>query len=76
FRASIEQTLQPIMPILQMLGQVANQVLGFLFISLINGLVTAFQSLWTVISVVFTAIGGILQAATQLIFGLFTALIQ
>ena len=76
FRASIEQTLQPIKPILQMLGQVANQVLGFLFISLINGLVTAFQSLWTVISVVFTAIGGILQAATQLIFGLFTALIQ
>lgn len=76
FRASIEQTLQPIIPILQMLGQVANQVLGFLFISLINGLVTAFQSLWTVISVVFTAIGGILQAATQLIFGLFTALIQ
>lgn len=76
FRASIQQTLQPIIPILQMLGQVANQVLGFLFISLINGLVTAFQSLWTVISVVFTAIGGILQAATQLIFGLFTALIQ
>ncbi|MCH1594559.1 terminase, partial [Staphylococcus epidermidis] len=76
FRASIEQTLQPIIPILQLLGQVANQVLGFLFISLINGLVTAFQSLWTVISVVFTAIGGILQAATQLIFGLFTALIQ
>ena len=31
---------------------------------------------WTLISVVFTAIGGILQAATQLIFGLFTALIQ
>ncbi|MCG2109970.1 terminase [Staphylococcus epidermidis] len=76
FRASIQQTLQPIIPILQMLGQVANQVLGFLFISLINGLVTAFQFLWTTISVVFTAIGGILQAATQLIFGLFTALIQ
>ena len=76
FRASIQQTLQPIIPILQMLGQVANQVLGFLFISLINGVVIAFQSLWTVISVVFTAIGGILQAATQLIFGLFTALIQ
>lgn len=76
FRASIQQTLQPIIPILQMLGQVANQVFGFLFISLINGLVTAFQFLWTTISVVFTAIGGILQAATQLIFGLFTALIQ
>ncbi len=76
FRASIQQTLQPIIPILQMLGQVANQVLGFLFISLINGLVTAFQFLWTIVSVVFTAIGGILQAATQLIFGLFTALIQ
>lgn len=76
FRASIEQTLQPIMPILQMLGQVANQVFGFLFISLINGVVIAFQYLWTIVSVVFTAIGGILQAATQLIFGLFTALIQ
>ncbi|MCG2325794.1 terminase [Staphylococcus epidermidis] len=76
FRASIQQTLQPIIPILQMLGQVANQVLGFLFISLINGVVMAFQYLWTIVSVVFTAIGGILQAATQLIFGLFTALIQ
>lgn len=76
FRASIQQTLQPIIPILQMLGQVANQVLGFLFISLINGVVIAFQYLWTIVSVVFTAIGGILQAATQLIFGLFTALIQ
>ncbi|MCG1868801.1 terminase [Staphylococcus epidermidis] len=76
FRASIQQTLQPIIPILQMLGQVANQVFGFLFISLINGVVMAFQYLWTIVSVVFTAIGGILQAATQLIFGLFTALIQ
>lgn len=76
FRASIQQTLQPIIPILQMLGQVANQVLGFLFISLINGVVMALQYLWTIVSVVFTAIGGILQAATQLIFGLFTALIQ
>lgn len=74
--SSIQQTLQPIIPILQMLGQVANQVLGFLFISLINGVVMAFQYLWTIVSVVFTAIGGILQAATQLIFGLFTALIQ
>lgn len=76
FKSSIEQTLKPIIPILQMLGQIASQVLGFLFISLINGVVIAFQYLWTIVSVVFTAIGGILQAATQLIFGLFTALIQ
>lgn len=76
FRASIQQTLQPIIPILQMLGQVANQVLGFLFISLINGVVMAFQYLWTIVSVVFTAIGGILQAASQLFIGLATAWIQ
>lgn len=76
FRASIQQTLQPIIPILQMLGQVANQVFGFLFISLINGVVIAFQYLWTIVSVVFTAIGGILQAASQLFIGLATAWIQ
>lgn len=76
FRASIQQTLQPIIPILQMLGQVANQVFGFLFISLINGVVMAFQYLWTIVSVVFTAIGGILQAASQLFIGLATAWIQ
>lgn len=76
FRASIQQTLQPIIPILQMLGQVANQVLGFLFISLINGVVMAFQYLWTIVSVIFTAIGGILQAASQLFIGLATAWIQ
>lgn len=76
FKASIEQTLQPIIPILQMLGQVANQVLGFLFISLINGVVMAFQYLWTIVSVIFTAIGGILQAASQLFIGLATAWIQ
>ncbi|WP_145368570.1 phage tail protein [Staphylococcus epidermidis] len=76
FRSSIQQTLQPIIPILQMLGQVANQVFGFLFISLINGVVMAFQYLWTIVSVVFTAIGGILQAASQLFIGLATAWIQ
>ncbi|MEV8118666.1 hypothetical protein AB0O69_27795 [Streptomyces xiamenensis] len=76
FRASIQQTLQPIIPILQMLGQVANQVLGFLFISLINGVVMAFQYLWTIVSVIFTAIGGILQTASQLFIGLATAWIQ
>ena len=76
FHNSIMQTLQPIMPLLQQIGQVVNQVLGVIFVGVINSLVTSFQYLWTIVSVAFTAIGGIIQAGTQLIIGIFTALIQ
>lgn len=74
--ASIQQTLQPIMPILQMLGQVFMQVLGVLVMGIIQALIFTFQALWTAISVIFTAIGGIISVVVQIIVGLFTALIQ
>ncbi|MEX2956193.1 terminase [Staphylococcus pasteuri] len=74
--ASIQQTLQPIMPILQMLGQVFMQVLGVLVMGIIQALIFTFQALWTAVSVIFTAIGGIISVVVQIIVGLFTALIQ
>lgn len=74
--ASIQQTLQPIMPILQMLGQVFMQVLGVLVMGIIQALILTFQALWTAVSVIFTAIGGIISVVVQIIVGLFTALIQ
>lgn len=74
--ASIQQTLQPIMPILQQLGQMFMNVLGGLVMGAIQLVIGAFQSLWLAVSVIFTAIGGIISAAVQLIVGLFTAFIQ
>ncbi|RIL72724.1 terminase [Staphylococcus devriesei] len=74
--ASIQQTLKPIMPLLQQIGQIFMQVLGGLVMGAIQLLIGAFQSLWLAVSVVFTAIGGIISAVVQLIVGLFTAFIQ
>ncbi|WP_180554686.1 phage tail protein [Staphylococcus haemolyticus] len=74
--ASIQQTLQPIMPLLQQLGQLFMEVLGGLVMGAIQLVIGAFQSLWMAVSVIFTAIGGIISAAVQLIVGLFTAFIQ
>lgn len=74
--SSIQQTLQPIMPILQELGQMFMDVLGGLVMGAIQLVIGAFQSLWMAVSVIFTAIGGIISAAVQLIVGLFTAFIQ
>ncbi|UXS43737.1 phage tail protein [Staphylococcus delphini] len=74
--SKIQETLQPIMPLLQQLGTIANQVLGVVFISLINGLMVALQGLWTLIQIVFTAIGTIISVVIQLIVGIFTAFIQ
>lgn len=74
--SSIQQTLQPIMPILQQLGKMFMDVLGGLVMGAIQLLIGAFQSLWMAVSVIFTAIGGIISAAVQLIVGLFTAFIQ
>nr|WP_196781149.1 terminase [Staphylococcus borealis] len=74
--ASIQQTLKPIMPLLQQVGNIIMQVLGGLVMGAIQLVIGAFQSLWLAISVIFTAIGGIISAAVQLIVGLFTAFIQ
>ncbi|PTK57446.1 terminase [Staphylococcus haemolyticus] len=73
---SIQQTLKPIMPLLQQVGSFIMQVLGGLVTGAIQLVIGAFQSLWLAISVIFTVIGGIISAAVQLIVGLFTAFIQ
>ncbi|UKM36600.1 tape measure protein [Staphylococcus phage vB_SauS_Mh15] len=45
----IQSTLQPIMPILQVLGQVFMQVLGVLVIGIITNVMNIIQGLWTLI---------------------------
>lgn len=74
--SSIQQTLQPIMPLLQQIGTVIMQVLGGLVMGAIQLVIGAFQSLWLAVSVVFTAIGAIISSVIQLIVGLFTAFMQ
>ncbi|EJD5740565.1 terminase [Staphylococcus pseudintermedius] len=74
--SKIQETIQPIIPLLQQLGTIANQVLGIVFISLINGLMVALQGLWTLIQIVFTAIGTFISVTVQLLVGIFTAFIQ
>lgn len=74
--SKIQETLQPVTPLLQQVGEVANQVLGVLFIALLNGLMTALQGLWTVVTITFTAIGALISGMIQWIVGLFTAFIQ
>lgn len=74
--ASIQQTLQPIMPLLQQLGQLFMEVLGGLVMGAIQLVIGAFQSLWLAVSVIFTAIGAIVSSVVQLLVGLFTAFIQ
>lgn len=72
----IQSTLQPIMPILQMLGQIFMQVLGVLVIVIITNVMNIIQGLWTLITIAFQAIGTVISVAVQIIVGLFTALIQ
>ncbi len=72
----IQSTLQPIMPILQVLGQVFMQVLGVLVIGIITNVMNIIQGLWTLITIAFQAIGTVISVAVQIIVGLFTALIQ
>lgn len=72
----IQSTLQPIMPILQILGQIFMQVLGVLVIGIITNVMNIIQGLWTLITIAFQAIGTVISVAVQIIVGLFTALIQ
>ncbi|HDG8720859.1 TPA: terminase [Staphylococcus aureus] len=72
----IQSTLQPIMPILQMLGQIFMQVLGALVIGIITNVMNIIQGLWTLITIAFQAIGTVISVAVQIIVGLFTTLIQ
>lgn len=72
----IQSTLQPIMPILQVLGRIFMQVLGVLVIGIITNVMNIIQGLWTLITIAFQAIGTVISVAVQIIVGLFTALIQ
>lgn len=74
--SKIQETLEPIMPILKRLGEIASQVLGVIFVVAINSLVTVITALWTVVSIAFTAIGAIISGMIQWIVGIFTAFIQ
>ncbi|PNZ29910.1 terminase [Staphylococcus rostri] len=74
--AKVNETIQPILPILQRLGDFANQALGVLFGGAIQLLLIQLQGLWTMVQVVFTAIGAIISGMIQWIVGLFTAFIQ
>lgn len=49
----IQSTLQPIMPILQVLGQIFMQVLGVLVIGIITNVMNIIQGLWTLITIAF-----------------------
>ncbi|CAA3967868.1 phage-like protein [Staphylococcus aureus] len=49
----IQSTLQPIMPILQVLGQIFMQVLGVLVIGIITNVMNIIQGLWTLITMAF-----------------------
>ncbi|MDI1792887.1 terminase, partial [Staphylococcus aureus] len=66
----IQSTLQPIMPILQVLGQVFMQVLGVLVIGIITNVMNIIQGLWTLITIAFQAIGTVISVAVQIIVGL------
>lgn len=73
---SVSTLLAPIIPLIQQFGTILGQILGVVAVAAINILIMAFQTLWTMVSIVWTAVGGIIMAAVQLIVGLFTALIQ
>ncbi|MGW7931880.1 hypothetical protein ACWEWU_09500 [Staphylococcus xylosus] len=74
--SNIQSTLQPIMPILEVLGEIFNKIFGIQIMLIISQVITAFQGLWTVIQVVFQLIGASVSMAVNTIISLFTALIQ
>lgn len=73
---SVMTTLQPIMPILQVLGQVFNQVFGTVIMTVISQVIIAFQALWAGIQIAAQLIGLAIQILVQTVVGLFTAFIQ
>ncbi|MDT3919873.1 terminase, partial [Staphylococcus saprophyticus] len=74
--ASIQSTLQPIMPILEVLGQFFNKIFGIQIMLIISQVITAFQGLWTTIQIAAQLIGAAISIAVNIIISLFTALIQ
>lgn len=74
--SNIQSTLKPIMPLLQQVGEIAQQVLGATFVGAIQLLMLAFNQIWAVTQVVWQAIGAIISVAVQLVVGILTAFIQ
>lgn len=72
----MQGTLEPIMPLLEKVGEVFNEVLGNVFVAVIQAVITAVQGLWTVIQVIFQAIGTVVSVNLQLMVGALTAFIQ
>jgi phage-related protein len=74
--ASIQSTLQPIMPILEVIGEIFNKIFGIQIMLIISQIITAFQGLWTTIQIASQLIGMAISIAVNIIISLFTALIQ
>ncbi|MGJ7586669.1 phage tail protein [Staphylococcus shinii] len=74
--ASIQSTLQPIMPILEVIGEIFNKIFGIQIMLIISQIITAFQGLWTTIQIASQLIGTAISIAVNIIISLFTALIQ
>lgn len=74
--ASIQSTFQPIMPILEVLGEIFNKIFGIQIMLIISQVITAFQGLWTTIQIAAQLIGAAISIAVNIIISLFTALIQ
>lgn len=74
--SNIQTTLQPIMPLLQQLGTLANQILGVIFVAAIKALVLAFQFLSAQVQIAWSIVGTVISVAVQLVTGILTAFIQ
>lgn len=69
-------TLEPIMPVLQKIGEYMNQVFGQVVMTVIAQVIVAWQTLWAVIQIAATIIGGAISLIVNTIVSLFTAVIQ
>ncbi|WP_436954426.1 phage tail protein [Staphylococcus ureilyticus] len=74
--AQTSATLEPIMPVLQRIGDFMNQVFGKVVMAVIAQVIVAWQTLWTAIQIAATIIGGAISLIVNTIVSLFTALIQ
>ncbi|MCM3071735.1 terminase [Staphylococcus equorum] len=73
---SIQTTLQPIMPILQLLGDMFGKIFGIIIVTVISNVILAFQALWAIGSIVFQVLGMAIQIFVNTVVSLFTIIIQ
>lgn len=74
--AQTSATLEPIMPVLQRIGNFMNQVFGKVVMTVIAQVIVAWQTLWAAIQIAATIIGGAISLIVNTVVSLFTALIQ